>query len=954
MTAGRFIPDPFSVEAGGRLFKTGDVVRYREDGNIEFLGRVDQQVKLRGYRIELGEIEAALLGHGGVGQTVVVMQESEAGGKKLVAYVVAKDPAAGVDSRELRDYLGRRLPEYMVPGVMVQLGELPLTPNGKVDRKALPEPASSGREGEYVGARDAEEEILSGIMAGVLKRERAGVQDNFFEMGGHSLLATQVMSRVRSVFGVEVPLRALFEAPTVAGLAEWVRRARRGGQVEAPRMAPVGREGDVVGVSYAQQRMWFLNQLSPESGAYNMPFGLRLSGELDEEALKRSLREIVRRHEGLRSSFAEKGGEVVAKIGAPGGRMGEGPGWKVEDLRGLGVEEREVELERLAREEAGRPFDLSRGSLLRVKLVQLEEQEHVLLVTMHHIVGDGWSSGIMVREFGRLYEAYVKGEESPLAELAIQYADYAVWQREWLQGEVLEGQLGYWRKQLRQLAPLDLPTDHARPAVMSQRGGAVACEVPVELTKKLKELGQRQGVTLFMCLLSAFQVVLSKYAGQEDVAVGTPVANRNRVEVEELIGLFVNTLVVRTELGGDPSLEEVLKRVRQVTLDAYQHQDVPFEKLVEELQPERDLGRTPLFQVMLALQNTEREELQLPGLKVRELRRETEVAKFDLLLALGERGEGEGEGLSGELSYARELYEEGTAKRLLEHWRVVLEGMVEWPERRIGEVSLLTEEEREQVLVEWNRTEVEIPQQCVHELFEEQAEQTPEAVAVVYEGQRFTYGELNGRANQLGHYLRTLGVGPEVRVGICVERGVEMVIGLLGILKAGGAFVPLDPGYPRKRLEYMVEDSQAEVLLTEKGLQKNLPEHTGRTICLDADWARIAAQDCGGLDCPVGSATLARVGFARRVGAQALLVDGTVDGDRVTVAGGLLTEEDLARVRPSAADQCAAPSAGRATRPTPATRTRPGEPCHVPIHPDRACGRRRHGRGYGGAGGLVR
>ena len=725
LTAEKFIPNPFSGKEGERLYRTGDRGRWRSDGTLEFMGRLDDQVKVRGYRIELGEIEAALLECAGVEQAVVVVREDHVGDKRLMAYVVKHDEP-GSNSADLREYLHKRLPEYMVPGIIVRLGEMPLTPNGKVDRKALPSPELvNGRGRSRSAPRSAEEEILSGIFAEVLKLDRVGVEQNFFEAGGHSLLAMQVISRVRSAFNMELPLRALFEAPTVAGLAERVRSLRGTGQMAAPPIIRVSREGDLP-LSFAQQRLWFLHQLEPESVVYSVPVGIRLRGELNRQVLIQSLNEMMRRHEVLRTHFVFKDGRPVQVIAG-----------EVElkikeiDLRGMAEVEREAEALRLWREEVARPFDLGCGPLLRASLLQLAEQEYLLLAIMHHIVSDGWSTGIMIKELSQLYQAYVKGEESPLAELPVQYGDYAVWQREWLQGEVLEEQLKYWRKQLAEMEPLDLPTDHPRPAVMNQRGVARTFTIGKQLSEQLKELSQREGVTLFMVLLAGLQVVLSKYAGQQDIAVGTVVANRNRVEVEGLIGFFVNTLVLRTEVGGNPSLKEVLRRVREVTLGAYQNQDVPFEKLVEELQPERDLSRSPLFQVMLVLQNNEQEELHLPGVGLSGFAIKSNVAKFDLQLTLNE---GRGEGLAGEIAYAVDLYEAGTVERMVEHWRMVLEEMVGEGERRMGDLSLLRGAEREQVLVEWNRTEVEYPQRSVHEMFEEQAERRPEAVAVEYEG----------------------------------------------------------------------------------------------------------------------------------------------------------------------------------------------------------------------------
>jgi amino acid adenylation domain-containing protein len=721
LTGERFLPNPFSRTGGERLYRTGDQVRWLGDGNLEFLGRLDQQVKIRGYRIELGEIEAALQQCVGVRQAVVAVGGDEGGEKRLVAYVVRDEEAGEVGRREWREELKGRLPEYMVPGVYVELGEMPVTANGKVDRKRLPEVEGVERVegvGADQGPRTAEEEMVKGIWEQVLKVEGMGVEENFFELGGHSLLATQVMSRVREVFGVEMPLRALFESPTVAGLAKQLgprKQWQQGGKGEEQDYVSklVRRQSrEALPLSYAQQRLWFLNQLEPGSAAYNLPFGVRLSGVLDREGLRRSLQELVRRHEVLRTRFAMAEGQPIQVVESD-------RELEVEeiDLGGVEEEKREEEAQKIAEAEAKRGFDLEQGPVLRVKLIQVEEGEHVLLVNMHHIVSDGWSAGVMVREFSLLYRAYVEGGEPGLPELKIQYGDYAVWQREWLCGEVLEEELGYWRMQLEGLEPLELPADYTLGRVRSWRGEVVGFQMEKELTWKLKEMSRGAGVTLFMSLLAGLQVVLWKYGGQEEVGVGTPVANRKPVAVENLIGLFVNTLVMRTGLRGDPDFTEVLKRVRRVALEGYQHQDVPFEKVVEELQPERDLTSTPLFQVMLVLQNAEREELELPGLRLKEFAIETGVAKFDLLWTMQESGEG----IVGQVNYGCELYKAETVKRLVRDLRWVLERMVADKGQRIGELSLLQGAEREQVMVEWNRTEVEYPQVCVHQLFEEQA-----------------------------------------------------------------------------------------------------------------------------------------------------------------------------------------------------------------------------------------
>jgi hypothetical protein len=585
-------------------------------------------------------------------------------------------------------------------------------------------------------------------------------------------------------------------------------------------------------LSFAQQRLWFIDQLEPGSAAYNIPHAVRLRGVLDVEVLQRTLNEIVRRHEVLRTSFPAENGEPRQEVA---GDMEVGV--TVVSLRGEGRAEEEAR--RIAEEEARRPFDLGRGPLLRAKVVEIGEQDYVLLVTMHHVVSDGWSVGVLIREFTTLYEAYKRGQESPLPELKIQYGDYAHWQRGWLKGEVLEREMSYWREQLAGVGVLELPTDHPRPTQPSHRGGCVEFRIGEELTERLKELSRREGVTLFMTLLAAFQVVLGRYAGQEDVAVGTDVANRNRMETEGLIGFFVNQLVLRTDLRGNPSFVELLRRVREVTLGAYTHQDVPFEKVVEELVPARDLGRSPLFQVMMVMQNMPQGGgvIELPELQVGGFGGELDQAKWDIDLIVEEGADG----LSGTLRYATDLFEGETIERLGRHLEAVLRGVVREPGQRVGELRLMGEDEWRQVVEEWNATEREYASdRCVHELFEEQVERTPEAVAVVFEDEQLSYGELNRRANQLGHYLRGMGVGPEVRVGLCVERSLEMVIGILGVLKAGGAYVPLDPGYPAERLAYMLEDSQVPVLLTQGSVAEVLGGYRGEKVRLDGEWSKVA------------------------------------------------------------------------------------------------------------------
>jgi len=832
----RFIPNPFSDKKGDRLYKTGDLARYLNNGNIEFLGRLDDQIKIRGFRIEPGEIEAVLGQHPAVDETVVVVREDVPGNKRLVAYVVVNQATAPTIP-QLQQFLKQKLPEYMVPSAFVQLEALPLTPNGKIDRRALPAPDTSRpfREGAYVAPQTPLEDLLAGIWADVLAVKEVSIHDNFFDLGGHSLLATQLISRLRDTFGVEFPLRGLFESPTVASLNERLEALLQTEQgLVAPPLLPVSRFGEML-LSFAQARLWFLEQLEPGSSAYNIPAAVRLTGSLDVVALEQSLQEIVQRHEALRTTFAMVSGEPIQVISPVLALT-----LPLVDLHSLPEAQQEAEVERLATESAQQPFDLAMGPLLRATLLNLGEAEHVLLLTMHHIVSDGWSMGVLIRELAALYEAFSTGKPSPLPELPIQYADFAHWQRQWLQGEVLAAQLSYWQQQLAGApAVLELPTDRPRPAVQTFRGATQFLALPEPLSQKLKTLSQRSGVTLFMTLLAAFQTLLYRYTGQEDICIGSPIANRNRSETEDLIGFFVNTLVLRTDMSENPSFKELLLRVREVTLGAYAHQDLPFEQLVEALQPERNLSHQPLFQVMFVLQNAPMSALELPDLTLSSLNIDSSTAKFDLTMSM----EDTEQGLVGSLEYNTDLFDAATISRMREHFQTLLEGIVAEPDQRLSDLPLLTQPERQQLLVKWNDTQVDYPKDvCVHQLFEAQAEQTPEVVAVVFEDQQLTYGELNRRANQVAHHLRSLGVDPDGLVGIFVERSLEMVVGLLGILKAGGAYVPLDPSYPQERLVFMLKDAQVPILLTQQQLVEKLPEHQARVVCLDTDWEAIARQ----------------------------------------------------------------------------------------------------------------
>ncbi len=831
LTAERFLPSPFGD--GARLYRTGDLGRWRSNGKLEYLGRIDHQVKLRGYRIELGEIETALLEHEQVRQAVVIARD-EGASKRLVAYVVSKD--ASPDPATLRGYLKQLLPDYMVPSAFVMLDALPLTPNGKVDRKSLPAPEGDAVvHAAYEAPRNLTEETLASIWCEVLKLERVGVHDNFFELGGHSLLAMRVIAQVRETFRVELALRAVFEKPTVGDLAARVEATQRSGMgLTLPALVRMERTA-VLPLSYAQERLWLLDQIGISGAAYHMPAAVRLRGDLDAAALERSFAAVVERHEGLRTRFAVAEGKPFQVIDRAGTFV-----LRVEDLSELPEGERAAATRQRVGAFGVEPFDLARGPLFRVHLLRLSAAEHVAIVVMHHIVSDGWSIGVLIREVAALYAAFSQGRPSPLAELAIQYADYAAWQRGWLQGELLAQQVSYWRRHLKGApAALELPTDRPRPAVQSYRGAYHGVALPVELTASLHELARSEGATLFMVLLGAFSLMLSRWSGQSDIVVGSPIAGRTHRELEGLIGFFVNTLALRPDLSGNPSFRELVGRVKESALGAYAHQDLPFEKLVAELQPVRDLSRQPIFQALFALQNVPRETLELPGLRLSMVGGEAATAKFDLALYMHER---EGR-LAGYFEYATDLFDATTIERLAGHLRVLLEGIVADPNVSLNELPLLPEGERQQLLEEWNATAAAYPRdKCLHELFAEQAARTPDAVALVYEDSELSYRELDRRSNQLAHYLCGHGVGPEVIVGLCIERSLEMVVGLLGILKAGGAYLPLDPDYPADRLAYMLADARAPVVVTQARLVNQLPDPRAEIVQIDADWTAIATQ----------------------------------------------------------------------------------------------------------------
>ena len=817
LTAERFLPDPFGA-AGERMYRTGDLVRWRQDGTLDYLGRVDHQVKIRGFRIELGEIESQLLALDGVQETAVIARETPSG-KQLVGYVVAKD---STDTARLKAELAKVLPDYMVPAQVIVLDKLPLTPAGKLDRAALPEPTWQSQ--SYEVPQTDNEQILAAIWAEVLGVERVGRQDHFFELGGDSIVALKVVSRIRQQ-GLQLPLKALFEQSRLADCAAALQREA----ADAPVLRALPRGGDLP-LSHAQQRLWFLNRLDPSNGAYHMPAGLDLQGRLDRQALQAAFDQLEARHEALRTRFVEVGGEARQRILAPQGQRID---WF--DLRELPASEREIEARDYAQKLLSRPFNLASEPLLRVSVLRLADQEYRLLLVQHHIVSDGWSMQRFIGEFAAAYAAFAEGRTAQFAPLPLQYADYAQWQRDWLKSSEATRQLEYWKARLGEHQPLlELPTDHPRPAQGARQGLRWRFELSPLLTAQLRALAQREGSTLFSLLLAAWQTLLHRYSGQEDIRVGVPVAGRSLAEMDGVLGCFINTLVLRGEPAGLKPFRELLGELAQASRDALANQELPFDQLVDALQPTRSLSHHPLFQVAFNHQQVDFSALGcLPGLRVQPHDPGAAGAQFDLALDTEEAADGS---LSGFVSYAAELFEARTIARLARHFVRLLEGICADPSQPIGLLPLLEEDEQAQ-LATWNDTAKDYgPQIFLSERISQQAARTPQAPALVFGAQTLSYAELEARINQLANRLRSLGVQRGSLVGISLERSLELVIGLHAIVRAGGAYVPLDPEYPLERLAYLLADSGVDLLLSHSALVERLPLPAGlKALGLDRE-----------------------------------------------------------------------------------------------------------------------
>ena len=834
-TAERFIPDPFTRDEGKRMYKTGDRVRWLPDGNIEYLGRFDQQVKVRGFRIELGEIENTLSELEGVDQVAVDVR-----GDNLIAYVVLDtDQGNSLDITQLRDFVSSKLPPHMLPAFYVFLEKFPLTPSGKVDRRALPEPHADNIEasGEKKAFREPETELektIASVWSGALKVDSIGLDDNFFELGGHSLSAIRISARLTKTLEKEIPLRGIFEAPTIAELAHWIESGKA--DQATPELVHVEESNKAIPLTYTQQRLWFLDQLNPGVASYTIPNMMHLNGALKIEALQNAFKDLVERHEVLRTRFVSQDGEPFQVIDPTPDSFA----IEVVDLSSMPYDERLKAARSYAREQGRLSWNLAQGPLYRVQLLSLSPNEHFISTALHHIIADGRSMGIFGRELGLLYHEYAYGEPANLPELTIQYSDFAIWEREVANGELYDTHLSYWRKVLEGASPSEIPTDHIRPAVHNFRGEKVIFEVAKPVADELLKLGKQERCTIFMGILAIFQLLLSRYSGQDDVIVGTAMWNRSRVELERLIGLFVNTLPMRVDFSGDPSFREILSRARDCALGAFAHMELPFEEMLKQIHIDRDLSRqgSPLFQTMLIHQpggGKAEQSSVADGVSMSEQAIDTGFSNFDLLLSTSDCPE---TGISCMLSYDTDLFDPKTIQRMVVHLQSLFEQVVKKPDEPISHISFLTDSEKQKVLEDWNGgINLPLESRCVHEIVGQWANSGRNKVAVSFEGTQLTYEELDSRANQLAIKLQSMGVVTEQFVGLFVERSIEMIVGALGILKSGGVLVTMDPSYPEDRIKFIIDDLDCSLILTQRNLEEKIATKVERVIYLDEDKA---------------------------------------------------------------------------------------------------------------------
>lgn len=827
LTAERFINDPFSDDADAHLYRTGDLARYLPNGAIEYVGRLDDQVKIRGFRIELGEIENVLIQFEGVRETVVTAYERGEGDKRLAAYIVTAS-GSKIEPAELRNYLRQKLPEYMVPSTFVQLEAIPLTPNGKIDRKSLPAPELdvSTRDEEHVAPATETEKKIAKIWGEILGVQNISIHDNFFDLGGHSLLATQALVRIAAETDALLSVADLFNTPTISEIANKLDKGTSPTKQGALAQIPLVKRADNIPLSFAQQRLWFLDKLEPNSAAYNIPFGMRIDGEIDLGALRRALEKLIARHESLRTTIETINGEASLRIISD-----LRSDLQVTDLSVLPGEERESMVKSLASDEASRPFDLATSPLFRTKLLKIKNDEHVMLVTMHHVISDGWSMAVFFEELSELYGSVTRGIDIQLPELKLQYADFASWQRGPLAEEEISRQLEFWAEKLSGAEPLlEFPTDRQRPLVQTYKGANYRKKFSSELLDELREFSRNEGVSLFMTLLAAFYTLVYRHTNQDDLVLGVPIANRNYSDIDRVIGFFANTLALRADLSGSPTFRSFLDQVKGLALESYDNQDVPFEKLVEHLNPKRSLSHNPIFQVMFGLHNTPPLKPELSGLDLTPIEMNTGTSRFDLEVLVRENPDG----LGVLAEYSTDLFDESTIERFVDRFEVLLRGILKNPDESISILPVLTKAEKSLIVDEFNDTQKDYPtNKCVHQLFEEQARRTPDAAAVVFQDEQLNYRELNQKANSIARKLQEFDIGPDCLVGLCVERSVEMVAGIFGILKTGAAYVPLDPSYPVDRLKLMLDDSGATVIVSHQNLARELDPKRFKIIYMD-------------------------------------------------------------------------------------------------------------------------
>jgi amino acid adenylation domain-containing protein/non-ribosomal peptide synthase protein (TIGR01720 family) len=837
LTKEKFIINPF--DKSRRLYKTGDKGRWLSDGNIEYLGRLDDQLKIRGFRIEPGEIESAIAGSKLTKQSVVIARADQSGSKRLIAYVVGNKM---YQKQELLNYLRSKLPDYMIPSVIMELTSIPLTANGKVDKRALPE-VEHNQSKQYVAPSNEMQRQLCVIWQELLELKQVGITDNFFELGGHSLLAMRVISLVRRQLGIELRVKDLFKYPSIAELSKQLSRQKHGtllpaiDKQERPAHIPL---------SFSQERLWFIDQLEG-SIQYHIPAVLELKGKLNIEALNFGFKEIINRHEILRTSIVQYQGQAYQQIHAS-------LEWQIEQIKDYKTQTQE-ELESSIKALINQPYDLSKDSMLRAYLIERTDQDHILVVTLHHIVSDGWSTSIIVNELAELYRSFEQKVPVLLKTLQIQYADYAIWQRNYIQGELLDTKLAYWKQKLQNASPLELPTDYARPAVQGVRGLTEEFEIEASLTQQIKQLSQNSNTTVFMTLLSAFKVMLYRYTNQQDITVGTPIAGRQQLETESLIGYFVNTLALRSDLSSQTKFSELLAQVRTTTLEAYEHQEIPFEKVVEAVVKERDLSRSPLFQVMFVMNNTpEVTGIKLGDVETTEYRFKNDMTQFDLSMTITQiNGK-----MDASIEYCTDLYKTGSIRRMVQHYLELLKSIVQNPDKEVGGLRMLSYTEQNQILREFNTTATAYPQdKLVTELFETQAAASPQKIALSFENEQISYQELNAKSNQLAHYLRQRGAKAEMLIPICLERGPKMIIGILGILKSGAAYVPIDSDYPQSRISYILNDTEARLVVSDQQIKAKIIGRQTEIIDIESDWSEIAKQPETNLERTVGLNNLA-------------------------------------------------------------------------------------------------